>query len=73
MLCHERLGYDREWRLLPSCTTCMRSLYAELFQIIALSSGVGMRLLGISIASFSTGSFGHTFTRQYLKTATPLA
>jgi battenin len=35
----------------------IRSLTAEPLQVVALSGGVGMRLLGIGIASFSSGSF----------------
>ena len=35
----------------------VRDLTVESLQIVALSDGVGMRVLGISIASFSAGSF----------------
>jgi len=39
----------------------------EFVQVVALSGGVGMRLLGISIASFSSGPFKRVSVRLWLK------
>lgn len=45
---------------------CIRSLTKESFKVVAFSGGVGMRLLGISIASFSSGLFNRDSSRQWL-------
>ena len=69
MLRHECLGYGCEWWHHARSVLRIRSLNVELLQIVALSDGVGMRLLGISIASFSTGLFDIGSSRLRLKMA----
>ena len=68
MLRDECLGHDCEW----CCHGCPSALHfqssiAESVQIVAFSGGVGMRLLGISIASFSSGPFNAPSSRLRLK------
>ena len=48
-------------------TAQIRNLTAEFLEVVALSGGVGMRLLGISIASFSSGPFKRASFRLWLK------
>jgi len=45
----------------------IQNLTVESPQVVALSGGVGMRLLGISIASFSSGPFNCTYFQLWLK------
>ena len=47
--------------------TATRNSTANSVQVVSLSGGVGMRLLGISIASFSSGPFKRTSFRPWLK------
>jgi hypothetical protein len=61
MLYHERLGYDCECLHIRRTRIVYQRLTAKLLQVVALSGGVGMRLLGICIASFSSGSFNGAF------------
>jgi len=43
--------------LLKGATRYRRSVNAEFLRIVALPDGVGMRLFGISVASFTLGPF----------------
>jgi hypothetical protein len=69
MLHHECLGYGCEWWCHYRPALSIQSLTVGFLQVVALSGGVGMRLLGISIASFSSGPFDHAvyFFRLWLK------
>ena len=45
----------------------IRTLTGEFLKVVAFSGGVGMRLLGISIASFSSGPLDCASSRLWLK------
>ena len=73
MLYHERLGHDCKQWCCGFPVPHIRNLIPGFLQIIALSGGVGMRLFGISVASFSSGPFNRAFTCPWLKIPTSLA